>query len=194
MQEHIRRAHPAYYISKLPATEESFALMINTPPSERPRESTGQGVTPVGPSSLPRPCMGAECRELTTSPPQPPVYGHERNALYAEESSSPATPRNVEEYHAGPLLPAASAAAALAQLQAHKPESDWDSEPVCLSRPFSSVPLPPPPSPPATSPGAPDPAVAAWRRLMAERRQCPRRRCTTVPTSRPPLSCRASPR
>ena len=36
MQEHIRRAHPEYYISKLPATEESFALMINTPPSERP--------------------------------------------------------------------------------------------------------------------------------------------------------------
>ena len=36
MQEHIRRAHPEHYISKLPATEESFQLMINTPPSERP--------------------------------------------------------------------------------------------------------------------------------------------------------------
>jgi hypothetical protein len=36
MQEHIRRAHPEHYISKLPATEESFMLMINTPPSERP--------------------------------------------------------------------------------------------------------------------------------------------------------------
>lgn len=35
MQEHIRRAHPEHYISKLPATEESFLLMINTPPSER---------------------------------------------------------------------------------------------------------------------------------------------------------------
>ena len=42
MQEHIRRAHPEHYISKLPATEESFALMINTPPSERPREPTNQ--------------------------------------------------------------------------------------------------------------------------------------------------------
>lgn len=36
MQEHIRRAHPDYYIPKLPATEESFQLMINTPPSHKP--------------------------------------------------------------------------------------------------------------------------------------------------------------
>ncbi|KAG8428308.1 hypothetical protein J3459_004049 [Metarhizium acridum] len=34
MQEHIRRAHPEHYIPKLPATEESFLLMINSPPSE----------------------------------------------------------------------------------------------------------------------------------------------------------------
>jgi hypothetical protein len=40
MQEHIRRAHPEHYISKLPATEESFQLMINTPPSERPPPQT----------------------------------------------------------------------------------------------------------------------------------------------------------
>jgi hypothetical protein len=36
MQEHIRRAHPDYYIPKLPATEESFQLMITTPPTARP--------------------------------------------------------------------------------------------------------------------------------------------------------------
>lgn len=36
MQEHIRRAHPEHYIPKLPATEESFQRMINSPPSERP--------------------------------------------------------------------------------------------------------------------------------------------------------------
>ena len=36
MQEHIRRAHPDYYIPKLPATEESFQLMITTPPSQKP--------------------------------------------------------------------------------------------------------------------------------------------------------------
>lgn len=29
MQEHIRRAHPTHYIPKLPATEESFLLMVN---------------------------------------------------------------------------------------------------------------------------------------------------------------------
>lgn len=36
MQEHIRRAHPEHYISKLPATEESFFLMVNSTPSVRP--------------------------------------------------------------------------------------------------------------------------------------------------------------
>lgn len=41
MQEHIRRAHPNYYIPKLPATEESFQLMISTPPSQRPQPPPG---------------------------------------------------------------------------------------------------------------------------------------------------------
>ncbi|KAI9887861.1 MAG: hypothetical protein M1823_000383 [Watsoniomyces obsoletus] len=121
MQEHIRRAHPAYYISKLPATEESFSLMINTPPSDRPRESTGSGIAPV-------------------------AYGHERNATL-EESSSPATPRNADDYPGSggvpgtssgagtSLLPAASAAAALAQLHQNKLESEWDSEPVGVDGP-----------------------------------------------------------
>ncbi|BAE57538.1 unnamed protein product [Aspergillus oryzae RIB40] len=35
MQEHIRRAHPNNYIPKLPATEESFILMVTTPPEQR---------------------------------------------------------------------------------------------------------------------------------------------------------------
>lgn len=38
MQEHIRRAHPNFYIPKLPATEESFQLMISTPPSAHPQQ------------------------------------------------------------------------------------------------------------------------------------------------------------
>jgi len=53
MQEHIRRAHPNKYIAKLPATEESFHLMVNTPahpdnyianspPSERPNKQQNQ--------------------------------------------------------------------------------------------------------------------------------------------------------
>jgi hypothetical protein len=48
MQEHIRRAHPEHYISKLPATEESFQLMINTPPSERPPPPTSSNLAPHG--------------------------------------------------------------------------------------------------------------------------------------------------
>jgi len=39
MQEHIRRAHPDYYIPKLPATEESFRLMIETAPSKKPKKA-----------------------------------------------------------------------------------------------------------------------------------------------------------
>ena len=61
MQEHIRRAHPEHYISKLPATEESFLLMINTPPSERvqnqqqssPSGAQGQVGTPNSQGSSP---------------------------------------------------------------------------------------------------------------------------------------------
>lgn len=52
MQEHIRRAHPEHYISKLPATEESFHLMISTPPQERrttdqPSSSAAQSLSPI---------------------------------------------------------------------------------------------------------------------------------------------------
>jgi hypothetical protein len=48
MQEHIRRAHPEHYISKLPATEESFMLMVNTPPQERPPPQS-QSLISAGP-------------------------------------------------------------------------------------------------------------------------------------------------
>ena len=46
MQEHIRRAHPDHYIPKLPATEESFQLMITTPPTQRPQIQSGVGIGP----------------------------------------------------------------------------------------------------------------------------------------------------
>lgn len=103
MQEHIRRAHPEHYISKLPATEESFQLMITTPPSERPPP-------------------------LTSSNLGPHAYGHERHNYYRDGSSAPNTPGNLDDFQTGSMLPAASAAAALAQLHSHKLESDWDSE------------------------------------------------------------------
>ncbi|KAE9583134.1 hypothetical protein CGMCC3_g919 [Colletotrichum fructicola] len=100
MQEHIRRAHPEHYISKLPATEESFLLMINTPPSERP---------PIQPNA--------------TSVPQ--GFNHDRH-MY--DNSNPGTPRTLDDHAVGSLLPAASAAAALAQLHGHKVEPEWESE------------------------------------------------------------------
>jgi hypothetical protein len=46
----------------------------------------------------------------------------------------PNTPRAADEYHGGAMLPAASAAAALAQLHNHKLEPDWESEGVRVNR------------------------------------------------------------
>lgn len=105
MQEHIRRAHPEHYISKLPATEESFQLMINSTPSQRPvppHTSANLGPTP---------------------------FSRDRPSLYRDDSTAPNTPRNLDEYQSASMLPAASAAAALAQLHKHKNELDWESEP-----------------------------------------------------------------
>ncbi|KAL3471906.1 hypothetical protein BJX99DRAFT_15240 [Aspergillus californicus] len=74
MQEHIRRAHPNYYIPKLPATEESFVLMVTTPPDQR----------------------------VNVTPPQ--SHSRRRNDsdrdFYGAGSNSPATPRGLEEHPA----------------------------------------------------------------------------------------------
>lgn len=116
MQEHIRRAHPEHYISKLPATEESFLLMINTPPSDRSQTQNSAGP----PQSNLDPALKA--------------YPHERHPYPRDGSSAPATPRHSDEYPGGSLLPAASAAAALAQLGGqHKFETDWDTESVRIA-------------------------------------------------------------
>jgi hypothetical protein len=102
MQEHIRRAHPEHYIPKLPATEESFMLMINSPPSERP---------PLPPTSTPT------GRRLD--------YAFDR-----EDGGAADVHRSMADYPGASLLPAASAAAALAQLHNHKIEPEWTSEAV----------------------------------------------------------------
>ncbi|KFY15136.1 hypothetical protein V491_05762, partial [Pseudogymnoascus sp. VKM F-3775] len=104
MQEHIRRAHPEHYISKLPATEESFQLMINTPPSERPQPAQQQ----------------PQQQNLQST-----AHAHERN--HYASSSGPGTPRNIDEYNTS-APPIANAAAALAQLHTHKVEPEWDSD------------------------------------------------------------------
>lgn len=107
MQEHIRRAHPEHYISKLPATEESFLLMISTPPSERPQAQ----------SNAPGQQHGHQPKSIAHS-----------HTFRRDESSAPGTPRNHhEEYSGAALYPAA---AALAQLHNHKSEQGWDSEGV----------------------------------------------------------------
>ncbi|MCJ1229161.1 hypothetical protein MMC12_005826 [Toensbergia leucococca] len=98
MQEHIRRAHPGHYISKLPATEESFQLMINTPPSERPQPPPSQ-------------------------PLENSVYGYERDA-HQRDRTFPPPSRSLEDAYPA----AATAAVALAQLHNHRPDSDWESE------------------------------------------------------------------
>lgn len=126
MQEHIRRAHPEHYISKLPATEESFALMVNTPPHERPPP-------PPPPNQAPPPhsagAFAAQDRHAWAPSLTAPGYAHEAPAYYHDDT----TPRSSDEMRRGSLLPAASAAAALAQLHNHRPEYDWDSEQVGLA-------------------------------------------------------------
>ncbi|KXJ95731.1 hypothetical protein Micbo1qcDRAFT_28415 [Microdochium bolleyi] len=115
MQEHIRRAHPEHYIAKLPATEESFLLMINTPPSDKPQNQS----TPSHHQQNRTP-KSLEATKL---------YHHDRHGFMRDGSSAPGTPRHMDDYGSASLLPAASAAAALAQLgQQHKLEHDWDSD------------------------------------------------------------------
>ncbi|KAF2018399.1 hypothetical protein BU24DRAFT_343970 [Aaosphaeria arxii CBS 175.79] len=117
MQEHIRRAHPEHYISKLPATEESFTLMVNTPPSERPPPPPPPITSVAGPQGW--------C----------PSFGGEINAFYNDDYSSNAAGRASDEMRRASLLPAASAAAALASLHTHRPDYDWESDAEANSEP-----------------------------------------------------------
>ncbi|KAL8698317.1 MAG: hypothetical protein Q9224_001906 [Gallowayella concinna] len=121
MQEHIRRAHPEHYIAKLPATEESFQLMINTPPSEKPQP-------------------------IPTQVYENTVYGHDRDVHVQDYGAPAAAPRSFSESYPA----AATAAVALAQLHNHRPDSEFGSEadyaPEKASRPrpqASTVDLPP---------------------------------------------------
>ena len=106
MQEHIRRAHPEHYISKLPATEESFHLMINTPPSERRLTEQGQGSANQGESSL--------CSSIPSLSADPFQGFRDRNAYSL-------TPHADERPNVSGLG-AAGAAAVLAELHGVKSE------------------------------------------------------------------------
>jgi hypothetical protein len=145
MQEHIRRAHPEYYLPKLPATKESFELMITTAPHERPQEPSpqqnhAQAVIPQhsDPSGLSPvfnldPGMGSSFAQ---------GYGHmlgQHDGGYYTSNDDAAViynnmqaqQRSSDEYRRGSLIPAASAAAALAQLHYHRgagADADWTGD------------------------------------------------------------------
>lgn len=163
MQEHIRRAHPEYYLPKLPATKESFELMINTPPHERPaidpnhanhrhhnshhhhsnsshsqqqqqhiqQQQQQQHSDPSGLS----PAFALD-NGLNSSFEAYHAFGQHDGGYYTANdseaaaiySSMQAQQRSSDEYRRGSLIPAASAAAALAQLHYHRPDPDWGGD------------------------------------------------------------------
>lgn len=148
MQEHIRRAHPEYYLPKLPATKESFELMITTSPHEVPEQQPTQQQhhhhiqqhhpQHADPSSDMSPAFNLDVG-LNQDYQQ---YGHalgQHDGGYYTAGDTDATAifnsmqaqqRSSDEYRRGSLIPAASAAAALAQLHYHRPDSDWGGNDV----------------------------------------------------------------
>lgn len=135
MQEHIRRAHPEHYIAKLPATEESFLLMINTPPQDRSllQQNNVNGNINGGIN---------HGHHAVQQPPMVPARGYQQlnHVYFRDDSSAPDTPRNLADFAGGAMLPTESAAAALAQLgQAQRMDSGWDSGEV-IANSFMSTP------------------------------------------------------
>ena len=151
MQEHIRRAHPEYYLPKLPATKESFELMINTPPHERPEIDPNHAnhhhhrthnqqpphpqpqVQHSDPSGL-SPAFGFDAG-LNSIDGYHSFDQHDGGYYTAGDAeaaaiynSMQAQQRSSDEFRRGSLIPAASAAAALAQLHYHRPDSDWGGD------------------------------------------------------------------
>ena len=115
MQEHIRRAHPEHYIPKLPATEESFLLMINTPPSE-----TRNADSSPAPNSRGMYLVSNQSRLPSLISWQ---AFQDRRSYHPDELSNPGTPRHIDDLGHS-LQGAASAAAALAELGSTKSERD----------------------------------------------------------------------
>ncbi|KAK1023290.1 hypothetical protein LTS16_025030 [Friedmanniomyces endolithicus] len=152
MQEHIRRAHPEYYIPKLPATKESFELMITSPPHERLLQDTHGNAVQLPPPSQQQ--QQQQHQQHSDPSGLSPVFnldpgaglssfegyhalGSHDGGYYtagdaeaaAIYSSMQAQQRSSDEYRRGSLIPAASAAAALAQLHYHRPDSaDWGGD------------------------------------------------------------------
>lgn len=132
MQEHIRRAHPENYIPKLPATEESFRLMITTLPSDRPQSLNKPELSP---KSMSNPSNSNNLSDNKTS-----VQDNERKNQIRDLSSSPNTPINKpkasEELQTKSTI---STASAHAQIQSNSLEPESEPERVCLYFTFSST-------------------------------------------------------
>ena len=150
MQEHIRRAHPEYYLPKLPATKESFELMISTPPHERPAIDPNHAnhhhhhhhhhsgsqqhhqLQHSDPSGL-SPAFVLD-GGLNSSFEGYHSFGQHDGGYYTAGDAEAAAiyqsmqAQQRDEYRRGSLIPAASAAAALAQLHYHRPDSDWGGD------------------------------------------------------------------
>lgn len=150
MQEHIRRAHPEYYIPKLPATKESFELMITSPPHEHPppdqpipqhnyshavHPHTHHQHHPSDPTALePTFHLDPSGAGLSSSFDQGGYgLGTHDGGYYTAGDAEAATiynsmqaqqQRSSDEYiRRGSLIPAASAAQLLTQLHYHRPDS-----------------------------------------------------------------------
>lgn len=148
MQEHIRRAHPEYYIPKLPATKESFELMISTPPHEvrpaenslqlqqhpqQPQHSHHHSHSHSDPSGL-SPSFNLDTGLGSSYEGYHALGGHDGGYYTANDTDAAQIFNNMQfqqqrssdEYRRGSLIPAASAAAALAQLHSHRGgDADW---------------------------------------------------------------------
>lgn len=155
MQEHIRRAHPEYYLPKLPATKESFELMISTPPHERPEidpnhanhhHSHQQSITQhPDPSGL-SPGFYEDNTGLGSNFGGYGIGQHDGGYYTAQDADATAIYNNMhrpsDEYRRGSLIPTASAAQALAQLSSYRPDSshgwgeDMGSGQVNFTAPF----------------------------------------------------------
>ncbi|KAK4611902.1 hypothetical protein CLAFUW4_12843 [Fulvia fulva] len=149
MQEHIRRAHPEYYLPKLPATKESFELMISTPPHERPEIDPNHANHHHGhqhsvsqqqqqqqqqqqhhhhdPSGL-SPGFYGEDPGLGSNFGGYGIGTHDGGYYTAQDADATAIYNNnmhrtSDEYRRGSLIPTASAAQALAQLSTYRPDS-----------------------------------------------------------------------
>jgi hypothetical protein len=134
MQEHIRRAHPEHYIPKLPATEESFALMVNSAPHERPPPvvtthplSTVSVSVPAGPVGKSQPSPG-----VTSNPPAAPA---DYNPIYTNEYAFPPLTRTSGEFRRAPVHSTANSSDPLSQLLHGRTELPWEQDHV--SRPAS---------------------------------------------------------